>query len=72
MDLHQIHREDVFGPSLGQVLMSRSKVKGHGHQGQNTRCALPSPPWESCSSRRNHSVAAREWFQQPVCGLCLV
>ena len=24
--------------------MSRSKVKGKGHQGQKTRCALPSPP----------------------------
>ena len=26
-DLQQIHREDVFGPSLGGVWMSRSKVK---------------------------------------------
>ena len=26
-DLHQIHREGVFGPSLGWVWMSRSKVK---------------------------------------------
>ena len=28
---HQIHRDDVFHPSLGQVWMSRSKVKGQGH-----------------------------------------
>jgi len=26
-DLHQIHMEDVFGPSLGRVWMWRSKVK---------------------------------------------
>jgi len=26
-DLRQIHRDDVFGPSLGRVWMSRSKVK---------------------------------------------
>jgi len=32
--LRQIHREDVFGPSLGWVWRSRSKVKGQGHQGQ--------------------------------------
>jgi len=25
-ELRQIHREDVFGPSLGRVWMSRSKV----------------------------------------------
>jgi len=27
MDLRQTHMEDMFGPSLGQVLMSMSKVK---------------------------------------------
>jgi len=27
MDLRQIHREDVFGPSFGRVFMSRSKVE---------------------------------------------
>jgi len=26
-DLRQIHREDVFGPSLGRVWMSWSKIK---------------------------------------------
>jgi len=26
-ELHQIHTEDVFGPSMGRVLRSRSKVK---------------------------------------------
>jgi len=36
MDLRQIYREDVCGPLFGQVLMSRSKVKGQGQglQGQ--------------------------------------
>jgi len=33
-DMRQIHREDVFGPSLGRLWMSRSKVKGQGHYGQ--------------------------------------
>ena len=33
-DLRQIHTEDVFGPSLGQVWRSRSNVKGQGHQEQ--------------------------------------
>jgi len=33
-DLCQIRTEDVFGPSLGQVWMSKLKVKGQGHQGQ--------------------------------------
>jgi len=35
-DLRQIHTEDVFGPSLGGVWMSRSKVKCQGQQGQKT------------------------------------
>jgi len=35
-DLCQIHREDMFGPSLRRVWMSRSKVKSQGHQGQKT------------------------------------
>jgi len=66
--MRQILREDVFSSSLGPVWMSRSKVKGHSHQGQKTRCALPSPPaateWNEHaahhinSSRRDHSVAA--------------
>ena len=29
MDLRQIHRVDIFSPSLGRVWMSTSKVKGH-------------------------------------------
>jgi len=33
-DLRQIHTEAVFGPSLGHVWRSRSKVKGQGHQEQ--------------------------------------
>jgi len=36
MDLCQIHRQDMFGPSLRRVF--NVKVKGQGHQG------LPSPP----------------------------
>ena len=44
MDLCQIRTEHVFGPSLRQVEMSRSKVKGQGYQGQKTRCALTTPP----------------------------
>ena len=34
----------LFGPSLGRVGMSRSKVKRQGHQGQKTRCALTTTP----------------------------
>jgi len=33
-NLRQIHKEGVFGPSLGRVWRSRSNVKGQGHQGQ--------------------------------------
>jgi len=33
-DLRQIHKKGVFRPSLGRVWRSRSKVKGHGQQGQ--------------------------------------
>jgi len=42
--MRQIHKEYVFGLSLGGAWMSRSKVKGQGHQRQKTRCALLSPP----------------------------
>ena len=35
-DLRQIHKEDVFGPALGGVSRSRSKIKAQGHQGQKT------------------------------------
>jgi len=38
-DLHQIHMEDVFGPSLRRVWMSRSKVIRKKHA-----LWLPSPP----------------------------
>jgi len=39
MDLRQIHTEDLFGPLLGCVWMSRSKVKGQCYQGQkNALC----------------------------------
>jgi len=33
-DLRQIHTEDVFGPTLGRVWRSRSKVKDQDHQRQ--------------------------------------
>jgi len=77
-DLRQIQREDVFGPSLGRVRILRSKVKGQGHQGQQSHCALPSPPaateWPSLlhdvilqRARYNALSTGR-----PVCGLCLV
>ena len=36
-------RKRCFGPSLGRVGMSRSKVKGQGHQGQKTHGALTTP-----------------------------
>jgi len=35
--LHQIHKENVFGPSLGRVWMRTSKVKDQGHQRQKRR-----------------------------------
>ena len=34
-DLHQIHTEDVIGPSLGWIWMSRSKVKGQVTRDKN-------------------------------------
>jgi len=45
MDLHQIHREDVFVPSLGWVWMSRSKVKALGHQDKNVQCTPAATEW---------------------------
>jgi len=36
-DLRQILKEDVFGPLLGWVWMSSTKVKGQDHQGQKTK-----------------------------------
>jgi len=61
-DLRQIHREDVFCLSLGGVWMSRSKVKGQGHQGQissplKMRCNALAE-MTSTSIRWDHSVAA--------------
>ena len=64
-DLCQIHMEDMFGASLGRVWMSRSKVKVNRDK--------VSPHWKcivtrmlqitSCSSRRDHSIAARGWWE---------
>ena len=39
-DLRQINMEDVVGLSLGQVWMSRSKVKGQCHRDKNDILAL--------------------------------
>jgi len=41
MDLRQIHKEDVFGPSLGRV--------GEGHQGEEKRKIAES---RTCSTSR--------------------
>jgi len=40
-DLRQIHKEYVFGLSLGRVWRSSSKVKGQGHQGQKRHFFRP-------------------------------
>jgi len=60
-DLHQIHMEDVFGPSLERVWMSRSPgtkravYSYHPRQRRNGTCWLQIT---LCSSRRDHFVAA--------------
>ena len=41
MDLHQIHRKDVFLPPLGQASRSRSKVKVTGTK--NALCTSITP-----------------------------
>jgi len=67
----KIHVEDVFGPSLGRVWKSRSKVKGQGHQGQKTRCACTLindvPQQRTAPFRR-----CQGWFRWLACGLRLV
>jgi len=65
-DLREIHREDVFGPLLGRVWMSRSKIKVirnkkhavHSHYPQQRRNGTSWLQTTSCSSRWHHSVAA--------------
>jgi len=57
MDLCQIHRKDVFGPSLGRVWMSRWKIKSPGAK---TRCALPSPQ----AATECNALAANDAAQQ--------
>jgi len=54
-DLRQIHREDVFHPSLGWVWMSKSKVKGHGHQQQ-----ISSPLKMSCNALAANNVTQQQ------------
>ena len=41
MDLREIHSEDVFGPSLGRVWMSRSKVKVTRDKAGKTAASSP-------------------------------
>ena len=78
-NLRHIHTEDVFGPSLGQVWMPRSKVKGQGHEGQKLavysqhlqRCGLNGTPslqiTYSASIRRNDSVTAEGCLRRYPC-----
>jgi len=75
--MHQIHKEDAFGPSLGRVGMSKSKVKGQGHQGQKTRYALTTPPQYGRNKMvslqiTSHMQQARRFYRwrgvsSPVC-----
>jgi len=79
--LRQIHKEDVLALSLERVSVSRSKIKGRGHQGQKramhsrhpqqrrngTRSMLITLP----TTRQDHSVAAGGWFRRLSCGLLL-
>jgi len=84
MDLHQIHMEDVFGPSLGRVGMSRSKVKVtrdkkhamHSITPRQWRNETRTLQITSSSSRWDHSVAvvlvACVWFMFGKTSLALV
>ena len=67
--VHQIYREPLngFAPnsqrrrvwSLARTSLN-VKVKGQGHQGQQTRCALPSPP----AATEWNALAANNVMQQ--------
>jgi len=76
-DLREIHRVDVFGPSLERVWMSRSKAKGQGHEGQKTRLTLLSPPaaheWyvlAANSVQKQQTIPFRP-FQRLISGACM-
>jgi len=80
-DLHQIDREDMFGPSLRRVWMSTVKVKvtrgkkravcsHHPWQWRNGTCLLQIM---SRGSGRHHSVGpGRGWFWRATCSVCMV
>jgi len=59
-DLCQIHRNDVFGPSLGQVWMSRSRLPGTKKQGQSI-------PRESLNWYATNSHGKRAWSLLAAC-----
>ena len=70
MDLCQIHREDVFGPLLGRVWMSSSKVRatrdkiGKLLRHPHWQCIVRRAPYVQItwsSSRRDHCVTAGGW-----------
>ena len=86
--LRQIHREDMFGPLLGCNWTSRLKAKVTVTKNAPCTPITPdidgmvrSAAWHivvhllhitSFSSRWDYSIAARGWFWQPACGLCLI
>jgi len=69
-DLRQIHREDVFGPSLGRVWMSRSNVKVtrdkkravHSYHPRQRRNGTRSLQITSCCSRQDRSAACARFM----------
>ena len=73
------HKEDVRAPSLERVWMSRSKIKGRGHQGQKRAMHSRHPRQRRNgtismlitlhTTRQDHSVAAAGWFRRVACGL---
>ena len=85
--LRQIHWEDVFGPSLGRVWMSRSKSRSpgtklgkllrHSHWQCIVRCCIRRMlQMMSSSNRLHHSITAggdgsARW-RRLACGVCLV
>jgi len=76
MDLRQIHREDVFDPSLGRVWMSKVKVTTDKKHAVHSRCprqrtnGMHSLQTTSVSSGWDHSIATGEgWFQGLACSL---
>jgi len=70
-DLPQIHMQDVFGPSLGQVSLSRPKIKGQGHQRQQEG-QHPLTGQRAANFKVTRDKNGIFWpFRQPACSLCL-